>query len=116
MFSQVFYIRSQIIISLNLFKGPNFLWHCDGYNKLKPYGLPIHGCLDGYLMHDGYYYDKVYRYSRKIIWLQVANSMSDPSYIAYYYLNAIENIGGKTICIYYFYVAHACRMSPIYEI
>ena len=29
------------------FKGPNFAWHCDGYDKLKPYGLPIHGCIDG---------------------------------------------------------------------
>ena len=29
------------------FKGPNFLWHCDGYDKLKPYGIAIHGCIDG---------------------------------------------------------------------
>ena len=27
--------------------GPNFAWHVDGYDKLKPYGFPIHGCVDG---------------------------------------------------------------------
>ena len=27
---------------------PNFLWHCDGYDKLKPFGIAIHGCIDGY--------------------------------------------------------------------
>ena len=35
--------------------GPNFVWHVDGYDKLKPYGFPVHGCIDGY--------------SRKILWL-----------------------------------------------
>ena len=29
-------------------RGPNALWHADGYDKLKPYGLPIHGCIDGF--------------------------------------------------------------------
>jgi hypothetical protein len=28
-------------------KGPNFVWHLDGYDKLKPYGFAIHGCIDG---------------------------------------------------------------------
>ena len=28
--------------------GPNFCWHADGYDKLKPYGFPIHGCVDGF--------------------------------------------------------------------
>ena len=28
--------------------GPNATWHVDGYDKLKPYGLPIHGCIDGF--------------------------------------------------------------------
>ena len=36
-------------------RGPNFMWHMDGYNKIKSLGLPIHGCIDGY--------------SRKIHWL-----------------------------------------------
>ena len=28
--------------------GPNFVWHVDGYDKIKPYGFPVHGCIDGY--------------------------------------------------------------------
>ena len=30
-----------------LYQGPNEVWHCDGYDKLKPYGFAIHGCIDG---------------------------------------------------------------------
>ena len=44
--------------------GPNYCWHADGYDKLKPYGFPIHGCIDGW--------------SRKIIWLHVARSNHKP--------------------------------------
>ena len=25
--------------------GPNYAWHVDGYDKLKPWGFPIHGCI-----------------------------------------------------------------------
>ena len=29
--------------------GPNYAWHCDGnYDKLKPFGFPIHGCINGW--------------------------------------------------------------------
>ena len=28
--------------------GPNYAWHMDGYDKLKPWGFPIHGCIDGF--------------------------------------------------------------------
>ena len=45
-------------------QGPNTCWHVDGYDKLKPYGLPIHGCIDGF--------------SRKLIWLKVAKSNNNP--------------------------------------
>ena len=37
--------------------GPNDAWHCDGYDKLKPFGFPIHACIDGW--------------SRKALWLYV---------------------------------------------
>ena len=30
-------------------QGPNYVWHCDGMGKLKPYGFAIHGCIDGYV-------------------------------------------------------------------
>lgn len=28
-------------------KGPNYVWHVDGYDKLKPFVYCIHGCIDG---------------------------------------------------------------------
>ncbi|KAK7886541.1 hypothetical protein WMY93_026162 [Mugilogobius chulae] len=28
--------------------GPNFLWHVDSYDKLKPYGICINGAIDGF--------------------------------------------------------------------
>lgn len=60
-------------------KGPNYLWHMDSYDKLKPYGLCINGAIDGY--------------SRKIIWLKVFRTNSDPRIIATYYLNSVTDIG-----------------------
>ena len=54
--------------------GPNFCWHIDGYDKLEPYGFPIHGCIDGY--------------SRKIIWLELLSSNNDPFAISRLYIKA----------------------------
>lgn len=45
-------------------KGPNYLWHVDSYDKLKPYGICINGCIDGF--------------SRHIIWLRAGSTSSDP--------------------------------------
>ena len=28
--------------------GPNHTWHIDGYDKLKSFGIAIHGAIDGY--------------------------------------------------------------------
>lgn len=36
--------------------GSNETWHIDGYDKLKPFGVAISGCIDGF--------------SRSIIWLE----------------------------------------------
>ena len=36
-----------IIAKFILLQGPNYLWHMDSYDKLKPYGISIHGCIDG---------------------------------------------------------------------
>lgn len=59
--------------------GPNDCWHIDGYDKLKPFGFPIHGCIDGY--------------SRKVIWLKVVKSNNDPSKVASLYLETVEDLG-----------------------
>ena len=48
-------------------KGPDFIWHIDGYDKLKPFGLCIHDAIDGY--------------NCRILWLQVC-----PWIIADFYL------------------------------
>lgn len=58
--------------------GPNFLWHIDGHDKLKPFGFAIHVCIDGF--------------SRKIIWLKVGSTNNNPEVIAYYYLKAIKKL------------------------
>ena len=57
--------------------GPNHVWHADGYDKLKPFGFPIHGCVDGF--------------SRKVIWLNLCRSNNDPIVPAHYFLNALKS-------------------------
>ena len=34
-------------IPLFFMQGPNYMWHVDAYDKLKPYGISISGCIDG---------------------------------------------------------------------
>ena len=48
-FSKVQESASNFFLSLScpLLKGPNFIWHLDGYDKLSAYGFCIHGCIDG---------------------------------------------------------------------
>ena len=55
--------------------GSNYWWHADGYDKLKPYGFPVHGCIDGF--------------SRRILWLKLTKSNNDPRIIGDFFLNAI---------------------------
>lgn len=61
-------------------KGPNYIWHTDRYDKLKPFGFCIHCCIDGY--------------SRRIIWLEVGVTNNDPEVTAGYFLDAIRVVGG----------------------
>jgi hypothetical protein len=61
-------------------KGPNYIWHFDSYDKLRPFGICINGCLDGF--------------SRKVMWLNAYNTSSDPRVIASYYIETVENVGG----------------------
>ena len=56
--------------------GPNYSWHCDGYNKLKPFGFPIHGCC------------------RKVLWHYVTHSNNQPNSIATYFLDAVDELNG----------------------
>ena len=60
--------------------GPNDTWHIDGYDKLKPFGFPIHGAIDGF--------------SRKILWLEVTRSNNSPDNIATYFLSTVKELKG----------------------
>ena len=60
--------------------GPNFAWHADGYDKLKLYGFPIHGCIDGF--------------SRRLIWLKVSRTNNDPAVVAGFFFEAVQSAGG----------------------
>ena len=66
-------------------KGPNHIWHLDGYDKLKPFGLAIHGAIDGY--------------SRKILWLEVGSSNNNPRIVASYFVHTIRQLQLIPRCI-----------------
>ena len=72
--------RGKLIRRRYYAKGPNWAWHVDSYDKLKPYGICINGCIDGF--------------SRKIIWMEAYNTNSDPRIIGQYYLEAVQLIQG----------------------
>ena len=59
--------------------GSNVCWHADRYDKLKPYGLPIHDTVDGF--------------SRKISWLKVSRTNNDPIVPAYFYIETVKKMG-----------------------
>ena len=51
------------------------MWHVDGYDKLKPYGFAIHGCI-AYIHSNNSIPARntiICSYSRKIIWLTSTN-------------------------------------------
>ena len=61
-------------------RGPNFLMHIDGWDKLKRYGLAVHGCIDCF--------------SRRILWLEAGRSNNDPYQIAYYFCKLVLGLNG----------------------
>ena len=61
-------------------KGPNYIWHLDSYDKLKPFGICINGGIDGF--------------SQKIIWMNAFTTSSDPKIVGGYYMEAVERAGG----------------------
>ncbi|XP_057690895.1 uncharacterized protein LOC130920720 [Corythoichthys intestinalis] len=61
-------------------RGPNYVWHIDGYDKLKPYGICISGCIDGF--------------SRKIMWLEAYKTNNNPHVIAGYFIDAVAENNG----------------------
>lgn len=56
--------------------GPGYCFYIDRYDKLKPFGFSIHGCIDGY--------------SRKILWLSVDASNKNPKVVAYNFIDYLR--------------------------
>ena len=65
--------------------GPNYCWHVDGYDKFKPYGFPIHGCIDGW--------------SRKIMWPRLVRSNTLPETAASHFVDCVDNYGGCPVTL-----------------
>ena len=58
--------------------GPNHTWYIEGYDKLKAFGIAIHGAI--------------YGYSRRILWLKLSSSNNNPKVIADYYLCCVKEL------------------------
>ena len=56
--------------------GPNATWQMDSFDKLKPYGFRIHGCVDAF--------------SRRIMWLKVTESNNNSVVQDSYYLETVS--------------------------
>ena len=65
--------------------GPNRVWHIDSYDKLKPFGICINGCIDGY--------------SRHMLWLRASSTNSDPKVIAGYFVETVESLSGCPLTV-----------------
>ena len=79
--------------------GPDHLWHIDGYDKLKPYGFSIHGCIDGF--------------SRRLIWLEVCPSNKNPNVIAKFFIDAVKQLKGIPMRIRCDDGSENCVIEPI---
>ena len=62
-----------------LSSGPGGIYHRDGNDKLKRWGVCIHECVD--------------RFSQKLLWLIVASSNNGPIVISQYFLRCIKKYG-----------------------
>ncbi|KAF5273549.1 hypothetical protein FQR65_LT17130 [Abscondita terminalis] len=59
-------------------KGPNYLWHIDSYDKLKPFGICINGCIDGFYRH--------------IIWMKAGTTASDSKEITQQFSQSSDTV------------------------
>lgn len=71
--------RRRLVRRVYRANGPNYVWHVDGYDKLKPYGFAISGCIDGF--------------SRRILWLVCGPSNNNPAIIATNYVKCLVYTG-----------------------
>ncbi|KAB0793315.1 hypothetical protein PPYR_12935 [Photinus pyralis] len=57
----------------------------DSYDKLKPFGIGINGCIDGF--------------SRHIMWMKAGRTNNNPRVIGGYFVDTIQKIGGIPLTI-----------------
>lgn len=57
-----------------------------GYDKLKPYGFPIHGAIDGY--------------SRRVLWLEVVKTNNNPKVPANLFLKCVQENNGCPLLLW----------------
>lgn len=72
--------RRRLVRRTYISLGPNFIWHLDSYDKLKPYGVCINGAIDGF--------------SRNMVWLEAYSTNSDPKVIANYFMEVVNLLQG----------------------
>ena len=60
--------------------GPNFSWHVDQHDKLKPYGYGLHACVDGF--------------SRYVLWCEILPHNTAAAPIAYLFLKTVLKYQG----------------------
>eukprot|EP00731_Ephydatia_muelleri_P033214 Em0026g34a len=77
-------VETRLTLVHQAIKGPNWCWHIDGCDKLKPFGFPIHACIDGF--------------SWKIIWLELTATNNDPDVVVKFYLDAVVKLEGPIAC------------------
>ena len=65
--------RRTFIRCLYYIKGPIWVWHLNGYDKLKSFLYEIHCCIDDY--------------SRRVLWLKVLRSNKDPKEVCNIFVN-----------------------------
>ena len=58
--------------------GPNYAWHIDGHDKIKPFSIAIHGAINGF--------------SRKVLRLKVLRSNNSPSVIGIIYFDCVKEM------------------------
>ena len=59
-------------------KGLNYLWHIEGKDKHQPFGLCIHGAINGF--------------SRKVLWLNGSPSSKHPTVISKFFLDFVSKM------------------------
>ena len=60
-------------------QGPNHMWHIDGNDKIKLFGICISGGIDGW--------------SHLVVWLEADTTNKDPNVICNFYLDAVNEHG-----------------------